>query len=124
MLKVGTAVGRDKMVVIDPLPANCVVAAGSQNLGFKASYENDENLLIIKGNQSLAQAYAVHALDVYDHYRFRAWQAKSELEGKPFFEGNIQIKDDWLRCSRKRAISPDILPNPSYKQVFFGSSKF
>jgi len=48
MLKVGTAVGRDKMVVIDPLPANCVVAAGSQNLGFKASYENDENLLIIK----------------------------------------------------------------------------
>jgi phosphatidylserine/phosphatidylglycerophosphate/cardiolipin synthase-like enzyme len=102
MLKVGNAVVHDKIVVIDPLSANCVVATGSHNLGFKASYENDENLLIIKGNQSLAQAYAVHALDVYDHYRFRAWQAKSEAEGKPFFEGNIQVKDDWLRNQLKK----------------------
>jgi phosphatidylserine/phosphatidylglycerophosphate/cardiolipin synthase-like enzyme len=97
LLKVGNAVVHDKIVVIDPLSANCVVAAGSHNLGFKASYENDENLLIIRGNQSLAQAYAVHALDVYDHYRFRAWQAKNKEEGKPFFEGNIEVTDAWLR---------------------------
>ena len=33
---------------------------GSHNLGFKASYANDENMLIVQGNQALAQAYAVH----------------------------------------------------------------
>ncbi len=102
LLKVGMAVVHDKIVVIDPLSANCIVATGSHNLGFKASYENDENLLIIEGNKSLASAYAVHVLDVYDHYRFRAWQAKAEAEGKPFFEGNIETDDRWLRRQLKK----------------------
>ena len=97
LLKVGMAIVHDKIVVIDPLSKNCVVATGSHNLGFKASYENDENLLIFRGHQALAQAYAVHVLDVYDHYRFRAWQAKNEEDGKPFFEGHIQSDDKWLR---------------------------
>jgi phosphatidylserine/phosphatidylglycerophosphate/cardiolipin synthase-like enzyme len=78
-----------------------VVAAGSHNLGFKASYENDANLMIFRGNQALAQAYAVHALDVYDHYRFRAWQAQSKAEGKPAFDGNIRDTDAWLRSTLK-----------------------
>jgi phosphatidylserine/phosphatidylglycerophosphate/cardiolipin synthase-like enzyme len=97
LLKVGMAVVHDKVVVIDPLSKTCVVATGSHNLGFKASYENDENLLIFRGNQALATAYAVHTLDVYDHYRFRAWQAKQKEEGKPAFQGHIQSKDNWLR---------------------------
>ncbi|RDK06127.1 phospholipase D-like domain-containing protein [Cupriavidus lacunae] len=72
LLSAGHAVIHDKIVVIDPFdPENCTVIAGSHNLGYKASFTNDENFLIIKGNQSLAQAYAVHVLDVYDHYRWR-----------------------------------------------------
>jgi phosphatidylserine/phosphatidylglycerophosphate/cardiolipin synthase-like enzyme len=97
LLKVGHAIVHDKIVVIDPLSPNCVVAAGSHNLGFKASYENDENLFIIQGNQPLARAYAVHVMDVYDHYRFRAWQAKEKEEGKPLFQGHINGDDKWLR---------------------------
>ncbi|HVO01127.1 MAG TPA: phospholipase D-like domain-containing protein [Candidatus Cybelea sp.] len=97
LLKVGQAVVHDKIVVVDPLSPNCVVAAGSHNLGFKASYENDENLVIFRGNPALAQAYAVHVLDVYDHYRFRAWQAQEKDAGRPIFEGNIFVTDAWLR---------------------------
>jgi phosphatidylserine/phosphatidylglycerophosphate/cardiolipin synthase-like enzyme len=102
LLKVGNAIVHDKILVIDPLSDNCVVATGSHNLGFKASYENDENLVIFRGNQALAQAYAIHVLDVYDHYRFRAWQAKEQDEGKPFFEGHINGDDKWLRDQLKR----------------------
>lgn len=51
---------------------DCVVIFGSHNLGFKASYANDENMLILKGNRSLAPAYAAHVMDVFEHYRFRA----------------------------------------------------
>jgi phosphatidylserine/phosphatidylglycerophosphate/cardiolipin synthase-like enzyme len=97
LLKVGQAIVHDKIVVIDPLSEDCVVAAGSHNLGFKASYENDENLVIFRGSQALAQAYAVHVIDVYDHYRFRAWQAKEKEEGKPTFQGFIDGDDRWLR---------------------------
>lgn len=87
LLKVGHAIVHDKIIVIDPLSAkDCVVVTGSHNLGFKASYANDENLAIIRGNTALACAYAVHVLDVYEHYRFRAVQEErqrdAELAGK------------------------------------------
>lgn len=73
LLSAGHAIIHDKIVVIDPLdPANCTVITGSHNLGYKASYQNDENLLIIRGNQALAIAYAIHVLDTYDHYVMRA----------------------------------------------------
>ncbi|WP_413990341.1 phospholipase D-like domain-containing protein [Labrys okinawensis] len=73
LLTAGHAIIHDKIIVIDPLDAdNCVLITGSHNLGYKASYANDENLLIIRGNSALATAYAVHVLDIYDHYLFRA----------------------------------------------------
>lgn len=94
LLKAGPdahAIIHDKIVVIDPLSPNCVVIVGSHNLGFKASYQNDENLLIIRGNRALAQAYMVHVLDVYDHYRFRYLRQK----GKSTFSGFLSTKPDW-----------------------------
>lgn len=73
LLSAGHAIIHDKIIVIDPLDADkCTVITGSHNLGYKASYQNDENLLIIRGNQALAISYAIHVLDVYDHYVMRA----------------------------------------------------
>lgn len=65
------AIIHDKIVVIDPMTPNCVVITGSHNQGFRASYANDENFIIVKGHQQLAAAYATHVMDVYDHYRWR-----------------------------------------------------
>jgi hypothetical protein len=75
LLSAGHAIIHDKIIVIDPLDKeNCAVITGSHNLGYKASYDNDENLLIIRGNQGLAICYAVHVIDVYQHYLMRAKQ--------------------------------------------------
>lgn len=65
------AIIHDKIVVIDPISPDCVVVTGSHNQGYTASHNNDENLLIVKGHGPLAQAYAAHVMDIYDHYRFR-----------------------------------------------------
>jgi phosphatidylserine/phosphatidylglycerophosphate/cardiolipin synthase-like enzyme len=100
ILKEGQAIIHDKVVVIDPHdPVRCVVAFGSHNLGFKASYSNDENLVIVRGNQRLAQAYAVHVLDVYDHYRFRAVEAEVTAEATPGkrWDGFLDTNDRWQR---------------------------
>jgi phosphatidylserine/phosphatidylglycerophosphate/cardiolipin synthase-like enzyme len=78
--KLGYAVIHDKIVVIDPFTDDCVVVTGSHNLGFKASYSNDENLLILRGNRGIAEAYTAHVLDVYDHYRWR-WRLQ-QSKGK------------------------------------------
>ncbi len=71
LLNAGFAIIHDKILVIDPFSDDCVVATGSHNLGYKASYDNDENLVIIQGNKKLAAAYATHVLDVYDHFSWR-----------------------------------------------------
>lgn len=92
--KVG-AIIHDKLVVIDPRSANCAVILGSHNLGFKASYSNDENFVIVTGDQDLAAAYAVHILDVYDHYRFRAIEQERARKGKKRWSGFLETKDSW-----------------------------
>lgn len=91
------AIIHDKVAVIDPRLPTCSVILGSHNLGFKASYSNDENMLIISGDQALAAAYAVHILDVYDHYRFRAIEMERKRKGQPGWSGFLETKDDWQK---------------------------
>jgi phosphatidylserine/phosphatidylglycerophosphate/cardiolipin synthase-like enzyme len=76
--KIGHAVIHDKILVIDPFTDNSVVVTGSHNLGYKASYSNDENLMIVRGNRAVAEAYAAHVLDVYEHYRWR-WRIQEPI---------------------------------------------
>lgn len=92
LLNAGFAITHDKIVVIDPFADDCVVVTGSHNLGYQASYNNDENLLMIEGNKKLAMAYATHVLDVYDHFAWR-WMLQT---GQPV-DAQLKTKpDDWL----------------------------
>jgi phosphatidylserine/phosphatidylglycerophosphate/cardiolipin synthase-like enzyme len=109
LLTAGKAIIHDKIVVVDPLSANGFVAMGSHNLGYKASYENDENLLIVRHNKTLVQAYAIHVMDVYEHYRFRAIEAEraatkpvTPADKHPDWDGFLSTDDHWLT----RAMDP------------------
>ena len=82
--KAGFAIIHDKILVIDPFSDDCIVVTGSHNLGFRASHNNDENMVVVRGHRSLAEAYACHVLDVYDHYAWRWWlNQNKEKFGKP-----------------------------------------
>jgi phosphatidylserine/phosphatidylglycerophosphate/cardiolipin synthase-like enzyme len=106
LLKVGHAIIHDKIVVIDPLDADGCTIMGSHNLGFRASYTNDENLLIIQGQRALNLAYAVHLFDLYDHYRFRAVETELAQRGKHSRAGFLQRDDTWLtRASATSALA-------------------
>jgi len=67
------AIVHSKAIVIDPFSDDCAVITGSHNFSDSASQKNDENLVIVRGNQKLAQAYALHINGVYDHYSWRAF---------------------------------------------------
>ena len=108
-LTVGRAIIHDKILVLDPTdPVNCTVAFGSHNMGYKAAYSNDENLVIVRGHRPLALAYAAHVLDVFDHYRFRAAEAESS-RGKRSgsarskqFDGFLDSTEAWQAKSSRR----------------------
>jgi phosphatidylserine/phosphatidylglycerophosphate/cardiolipin synthase-like enzyme len=74
------AIVHSKAIVIDPFSDDCVVVTGSHNFSDSASEKNDENIVVIKGDKALAQAYAVHIQGVYDGY---AWRAFLDNDGKP-----------------------------------------
>ena len=94
LLKAGFAIVHDKMVVIDAFSDNCVVVTGSHNLGYKGSFDNDENLVIVEGNKQLATAYATHILDVYDHF---AWRYLVKQQGQKAADQSLKSNpDDWL----------------------------
>ena len=110
LLKAGFAIIHDKIVVIDPFDdEKCTVVTGSHNLGYQASYNNDENLVMIQGNKKLAMAYATHVLDVYDHFAWR-WTVRNgdrsndaTLKSTPdewldwYFDGDGNIKTAQLK---------------------------
>lgn len=113
LLKLGHAAIHDKVLVVDPFSANCAVVTGSHNLGFKASYANDENLVIIRRHRQIAEAYATHVLDVVNHYKWRyklqalfrqgrldeAWQDLADddaWQDKYFDSGFLESRDAFV----------------------------
>lgn len=85
------AIIHDKIVVVDPFSSDCAVITGSHNLGFRASYNNDENMVIVRHNRALAEAYATHVLDVYEHYRWRYMIQKDNVKAWAC----LSVNDSW-----------------------------
>jgi phosphatidylserine/phosphatidylglycerophosphate/cardiolipin synthase-like enzyme len=120
----GHAVIHDKIVVVDPFSDNCVVITGSHNLGYAASYNNDENMAIIRDHRAVAEAYAAHCLDVYDHYVWRyflstegekAWHflAADDSWQDGYFSADNQVKSAELNFWLAATPAADSLPTPN-----------
>jgi phosphatidylserine/phosphatidylglycerophosphate/cardiolipin synthase-like enzyme len=120
----GHAIIHDKIVVVDPFSDNCVVVTGSHNLGYAASYNNDENMAIIRGHRAIAEAYAAHCLDVYDHYAWRyrlsedkdkAWHflATDDTWQDGYFSADNQVKSAELGFWLGSTPAADSLPTPN-----------
>jgi phosphatidylserine/phosphatidylglycerophosphate/cardiolipin synthase-like enzyme len=120
----GHAVIHDKIVVVDPFSDTCVVVTGSHNLGYRASYNNDENMAIIRNHRAVAEAYAAHCLDVYDHYAWRYWLAAQKEKAWHFlstddswqdsyYSADNQVKSAELNFWLRAVPAADALPTPN-----------
>jgi phosphatidylserine/phosphatidylglycerophosphate/cardiolipin synthase-like enzyme len=97
----GHAVIHDKIVVVDPFSDNCVVVMGSHNLGYAASYNNDENIAIIQEHRAIAEAYAAHCLDVYDHYAWRYWLSTENDKAWHFLSTDDSWQDGYFSADNQ-----------------------
>jgi hypothetical protein len=87
-----------KVIVCDPFGDNPVVMTGSHNLGFKASTENDDNLVIIEGNKALAAAYAINIIAIFDTYHWNARvQAYEQNPKDPRVWHGLVDNDRWQK---------------------------
>jgi phosphatidylserine/phosphatidylglycerophosphate/cardiolipin synthase-like enzyme len=61
-----------KFIVIDAETDTHIIYTGSANMSGNSEFNNDENLLEIKGSPRLARIYLAEFLRLYEHYRARA----------------------------------------------------
>jgi phosphatidylserine/phosphatidylglycerophosphate/cardiolipin synthase-like enzyme len=98
--QIGHAIVHSKVLVIDPLSDDPIVVTGSHNFSAPASEKNDENLIIIRGQQKLARAYATYVMSVYQHYRYRSYVREMLAEGKTPWS-YLEDDDHWLKKELK-----------------------
>lgn len=62
----------DKFLLGDPLGAEPVVVTGSANFSLASSVDNDENMLLIRGDTRVADIYFTEFNRLFFHYYFRS----------------------------------------------------
>jgi hypothetical protein len=75
-----------KLIVLDFTSPSPTVISGSHNFSQNASFGNDENYLVVRGQADIADCYGVELMRLYDHYRTR-WalspKGKDSANGPP-----------------------------------------
>jgi len=129
--KYGHAIIHDKTIVVDPFSKNCAVITGSHNLGFRASSNNDENMLLIRGDQAVAQAYTAHIMDIFEHYRSR-WitynRKRKDYDPRKDPQWQNRYFEPWRPAFAERLFwiadgkpIPALLDNPKLKKAFLAA---
>ncbi|MBK9771869.1 MAG: hypothetical protein IPP57_13805 [Candidatus Obscuribacter sp.] len=84
------------VVIINKRTGKYTVIGGSDNLGAKASYGNDENGVIVTGNAKLAWFVFVNMFDINKHYLARAAARASRFFQKDSgYTGRLSQTDSW-----------------------------
>lgn len=63
-----------KFLLKDPLGADPIVVTGSANFSDASTNDNDENMLLIRGDQRAADIYFTEFNRLFNHYYFRSVQ--------------------------------------------------
>jgi phosphatidylserine/phosphatidylglycerophosphate/cardiolipin synthase-like enzyme len=70
-LNVNVRYVHNKFMLIDPLSEDPVVITGSANFSDASTIQNDENMVIIRGNTRIADIYIGEFMRLFSHYSFR-----------------------------------------------------
>ena len=66
-----------KFLLKDPLGSDPIVVTGSANFSDASTNDNDENMLVIRGNQRVADIYFTEFNRLFYHYYFRSVQERT-----------------------------------------------
>lgn len=86
LIKSGVDFLHNKIILIDPLGQTPVVVSGSANYSESSTTKNDENTLIIKGDDRVADIYFTEFIRLFDHFSFREWLNGHKAEFNPYLD--------------------------------------
>jgi phosphatidylserine/phosphatidylglycerophosphate/cardiolipin synthase-like enzyme len=88
-----------KFLLMDPLGDDPIIVSGSANFSTASTKENDENMLLIRGNQRAADIYFSEFNRLFFHYYFRSVQqstlsTETDTKAASLF---LDETDGWLK---------------------------
>ncbi len=82
-------------MLIDPLTSSPIVMAGSANFSNASSTENDENMLIVRNNNRVADIYLGEFMRLYNHHAFREFVEQNGAAALSIAPSNLRLDDWW-----------------------------
>ena len=107
LIKSGVDFLHNKIILVDPLGDVPIVISGSANYSVNSTTLNDENTLIIKADDRVADVYFTEFVRLFDHFSFREWLAGHQQEFDPFLKedgawvDNYFDSPDFINVKRK-----------------------
>jgi phosphatidylserine/phosphatidylglycerophosphate/cardiolipin synthase-like enzyme len=86
-----------KYMLVDPLGPNPLVVSGSANFSKASTEDNDENMLIIRGDSRVADIYLGEFMRLYRHFAFRDWLSSRPKKEKKAEVPHLDEKDQWWK---------------------------
>lgn len=89
-----------KYMLIDPLGDDPIVISGSANFSDASTKNNDENMLIIRGNSQAADIYLGEFMRLFSHYYFRRHQERQQAQPDSETYQSIYLEpdDSWTKA--------------------------
>lgn len=84
-----------KYMLIDPLSDDPIVITGSANFSDASARNNDENMLVIRGDTRVADIYLGEFMRLFNHFRFR--QVVTARGGDSGARPHLSSDDRWVR---------------------------
>lgn len=85
----------NKFMLVDPLSDDPIVVSGSANFSRASIVENDENMIVVRGNKRIADIYLGEYMRLWSHHAFRESLAWRDEDDRP----KHLRTDDWWRDS-------------------------
>lgn len=82
----------NKFMLVDPLTDDPIVINGSANFSDASTTKNDENMLVVRGNKTVADIYFGEYFRLYSHHAFRESLPWRKAGNKP---KNLSVEDWW-----------------------------
>ena len=94
-----------KYLLVDPLTADPTVVTGSANFSAASTNANDENMLVIRGDERVADIYLSEFMRLFTHMRFRgkvtgrSTDRRAPDPAEPAIAAPLSLKNDgrWAR---------------------------
>jgi phosphatidylserine/phosphatidylglycerophosphate/cardiolipin synthase-like enzyme len=94
-----------KFLLVDPLGDDPIVVTGSANFSKASTNDNDENMILIRGDQRAADIYFTEFNRLFFHYYFRSVVEDTKRTGHQDKDGLFLIEDDsWLKKYKRGSL--------------------